>query len=46
MQEAANRDSSDDIFKEFNVKALRNLYIRANKEFENFRTMFNASSYD
>ena len=39
-------DHSDDIFKEFNIRYLRDLYIRSKKEFEQFRTMFNAISYD
>ena len=46
MAAAAAMDNSDDIYREFNVRALRNLYIRAQKEFELFRTMFNAISYD
>lgn len=37
---------SDDIYKELNIKFLKNLYIRSTKEFELFRTMFNAISYD
>ena len=39
-------DHSDDIFKEMNIRSLRDLYIRSQKEFEQFRTMFNAMSYD
>ena len=39
-------DFSDDIIKELNIKYLRTLYIRAQKEFELFRTMVNAISYD
>ena len=39
-------DFSDDIIKELNIKFLRTLYIRAQKEFELFRTMVNAISYD
>jgi len=37
---------SHDIYREFNVEYLRNLYVRSKKEFEMFRTMFNAGSYD
>lgn len=39
-------DSSNDIFKEMNIRGLRSLYIRSHKEFEFFRTMVNALSYD
>ena len=39
-------DHSDDILKELNIRYLRDLYIRSKKEFEQFRTMFNAISYD
>lgn len=46
MQAAAEREQSRDIYMEYNVRSLRNLYIRAVKEFEQFRTMFNAISYD
>jgi hypothetical protein len=37
---------SNDLYKEFDIKFLKNLYIRSTKEFELFRTMFNAISYD
>lgn len=46
MREVAERENSSDIYKEYNIRSLRNLYIRAVKEFEQFRTMFNAISYD
>lgn len=46
MAMAAADDHSDDIFKEYNMRALRDFYIRSQKEFELFRTMFNAISYD
>lgn len=46
MQLFAQRDTSTDIYKEYNIRGLRNLYIRSIKEFEQFRTMFNAISYD
>lgn len=46
MKAAAEREQSTDIYKEYNIRGLRNLYIRAVKEFESFRTMFNAISYD
>lgn len=39
-------DFSDDIVKEMNIRFLRTLYIRAHKEYELFRTMVNAISYD
>ena len=41
-----SEDQSDDIYKELRVAYLRDLYIRSRKEFEQFRTMFNAISYD
>lgn len=37
---------SNDYYKELNIKYLKSLYIRSKKEFELFRTMFNAGSYD
>jgi len=39
-------DSSDDIYKEFKIPGLRDLYIRSSKEYEVFRTMINSVSYD
>ena len=39
-------DFSDNIFKDFKVKFLKDLYIRSQKQFELFRTMLNAISYD
>jgi hypothetical protein len=39
-------DFSDDIVKELNIRYLRTFYIRAQKEYELFRTMVNAISYD
>jgi hypothetical protein len=39
-------DFSDDIVKELNIRYLRTFYIRAHKEYELFRTMVNAISYD
>jgi hypothetical protein len=41
-----NEDHSDDFLKEMKISALKNLYIRAHKEYEVFRTMVNANSYD
>ena len=41
-----NEDHSDDILKEIKIRFLRDMYIRAQKEFELFRTMLNAISYD
>ena len=46
LQRSAAADVSHDIYKEYNIRGLRNLYIRSIKEFEQFRTMFNAISYD
>jgi hypothetical protein len=46
MKAAAEMEQSNDIYKEYKIKFLRCLYIRAVKEFEQFRTMFNAISYD
>jgi DUF438 domain-containing protein len=37
-------DHSDDIFKELNIRYLRDLYIRSKKEFEQFRTMSTLSA--
>ena len=39
-------DFSDDFYKEINIVFLRDLYIRSKKEYELFRTMVNAISYD
>ena len=39
-------DSSDDIYREMSIECLKDHYVRANKEFEQFRTMINALSYD
>jgi hypothetical protein len=39
-------DFSDDFYKELNIVFLRDLYIRSKKEYELFRTMVNAISYD
>jgi hypothetical protein len=46
FQRQMAEDYSDDIFKEFKVQGLKDLYIRALKEQEQFRTMLNALSYD
>lgn len=40
------QDNSDDIYMEYKIKSLKDFYIRAQKEFELFRTMLNAVSYD
>ena len=45
-KQKVQEDSSDDIYKEMRIHFLREHYIRANKEFEQFRTMLNALSYD
>lgn len=39
-------DFSSDFYKELSIKFLRDLYIRSQKEYELFRTMVNAISYD
>ena len=39
-------DESDDFFRELSIRSLRYHYVRANKEYEQFRTMINAQSYD
>lgn len=39
-------DFSADFYKELSIKYLRDLYIRSQKEYELFRTMVNAISYD
>lgn len=39
-------DSSDDILKEMKIHGLKSIYIRSCKEYELFRTMVNALSYD
>jgi len=41
-----NEDHSDNIYDELRVMWLRNLYIRAHRDFELFRTLINALSYD
>lgn len=46
FKQAAAEDHSDDILKELSIRYLRTLYIRCHKEFELFRTMVNAISYD
>jgi hypothetical protein len=43
---AIANDFSDDIYKELKIHGLKNLYIRAHKDYELFRTMVNAISYD
>ena len=37
---------SDDFYKEMNVRYLKAIYVRSKKEFEQFRTLFNAGKYD
>lgn len=45
--QAMNKDDhSDDILREMKIRFLKDMYIRAQKEFELFRTMLNAISYD
>lgn len=44
--ERVKDDFSDDFYKELNIMYLRDLYIRSKKEYEFFRTMINAMSYD
>lgn len=44
--ERVKDDFSDDFYKELNIMYLRDLYIRSKKEYEYFRTMINAMSYD
>jgi len=39
-------DHSDDFYRELSIGRLRDHYLRANKEYEQFRTMANALSYD
>ena len=46
MKVLVQLDTSDDIYKEMNAVPLKDLYIRSMKDFEQFRTMFNAISYD
>ena len=46
MAAANKEDFSDNIYKEMKIKFLKDLYIRCQKEFELFRTMLNALSYD
>ena len=43
---AHDEGHSDDIFKEMRMHDLRTLYLRSHKEYELFRTMLNALSYD
>ena len=43
---AIREDSSDDIFKELKIRFLKDLYIRSQKQWEMFRTLVNALSYD
>ena len=46
-EDMANReDHSDDIYREMCIKSLKSHYVRAHKEWEIFRTMINAVSYD
>ena len=46
-EEMADReDHSDDIYREMSIKSLKSHYVRAHKEWEVFRTMINAVSYD
>ena len=42
----ARPDHSDDIWREMRLRPLKSHYIRAHKEFQVFRTMLNAISYD
>jgi len=37
---------SDDYYKELNIRYLKAIYVRSKKEFEQFRTLFNAGKYD
>ena len=46
FKKAIQEDHSNDIYKEMNVAGLKSLYIRSHKEYELFRTMVNALSYD
>ena len=46
FRQQVQEDKSDDFYRELNIKSLRNHYVRANKEYEQFRTMINALSYD
>jgi hypothetical protein len=46
LKAAIADDHSDDIYKELNTRYLRDLYIRSKKEYDYFRTMVNAMSYD
>lgn len=43
---AISADFSDDIYKELRIDGLRSMYIRAHKDYELYRTMVNAISYD
>ena len=42
----AREDQSDDFYRELGIGCLKDHYLRANKEYEQFRTMANALSYD
>jgi hypothetical protein len=42
----AREDQSDDFYRELGIGSLKDHYLRANKEYEQFRTMANALSYD
>lgn len=46
LREMDQEDNSDNIFQEIKIKFLRDFYVRSQKEFELFRTMMNAVSYD
>ena len=39
-------DASDDFYREVTIKSLKDHYVRANKEYEQFRTMANALVYE
>jgi len=42
----AKEDQSDDFYRELNMGSLKDHYVRVSKEYEQFRTMANALSYD
>ena len=42
----AKEDQSDDFYREINMGCLKDHYVRVSKEYEQFRTMANALSYD
>jgi hypothetical protein len=46
FKQMVTADSSDEIYREMSIECLKDHYVRANKEFEQFRTMINALSYD